>query len=122
MARRPDLQPEWLCSLLVNWGRHEFHSGSRMLGYPSICPMLKTGIPSQARSFEPTGYTMQDWSEVEAAIAELPQPQQLAVVRYCMPWRIQMIDQQWPADDSTWLRRLKAAFPVLAGRLMVQAA
>lgn len=115
MAKRATLGPDWLVSLLVNWGKLKEDSG---LGYPKQCPMLRDGIPTQARSHEPTGYSEQDFSDVQRAVDGLKPMRKLAVMRFAKPWMIRTIDQEFRVDTDTWLYNLKQALieltPLLA--------
>ena len=122
MARKPTLGPDWLTGLLVQWGLRQLHSQSKGLGYYSVNPMLRDGIPQPARSHEPTGYSDEDFRELECAIGLLPLEQQLAIARYCMPWRIRMIDEANPAHQTTWLYRLKQGLAVVAANMERKAA
>ena len=116
MSRRGDsLQPRWLVSLLVVWGRREAYG--RELGWYGVSPMLKAGIPIQARSYEPTGYADGDYAELEACLKRLEDSnrrQLLAVIRYCKPWTARAIDIEHPLDTDTWLYHLKRGLAQLS--------
>lgn len=122
MARKPNLGPDWLTDMLVQWGKYQLRGQSKCLGYYTVNPMLRDGIPQPARSHEPTGYSEQDFSQLEAAVGLLPTEQQLAIARYCMPWRIRMIDEANPAHQTTWLYRLKQGLAVVAAAMERKAA
>ena len=117
MARPPTLGPSWLVGLLTQWGRRELAEMTGGLGYYRINPMLKDGIPTRARSFEPTGYSTIDFADLERAVAALPKGQCLAVIRYAKPWKAQAIDLEFPIVQRKWLEHLKEGLVALALRL-----
>jgi len=108
MARKPELQPAWLVGLLHQWAMRELHGQTRGIGWYSINPMLKEGIPVRAESFEPTGYSGQDFDRLEQAMRQIQDKHLLAVVRYVMPWRARAMDEEWGFSTDSWLRYLKA--------------
>jgi len=117
MARKPQLHPAWLVGRLHQWAMRELHNQTRGIGWYSISPMLKEGIPTQATSFEPTGYGGQDFTNLEAAMSQIPPKHLLAVLRYVKPWLARDIDQEWGYSTDTWLRYLKAALADLDGEM-----
>jgi len=117
MARQPTLGPAWLIGLLTQWGRRELYDMDKGLGYYSINPMLKDGIATPARSFEPIGYSSLDFSDLERNLKLLRKKQLLAVMRYAKPWKAASIDEEYPLDTDTWLHHLKNALEVLTTRL-----
>jgi hypothetical protein len=78
------------------------------IGWYSVNPMLKEGIPSRAESFEPTGYSGQDFKTLEDAMTAIQPRYLLAVVRYAAPWKARELDLEWGYSADTWLRYLKA--------------
>jgi hypothetical protein len=86
----------------------ELHGQTRGIGWYSINPMLKEGIPVRAESFEPTGYSGQDFDRLEQAMRQIQDKHLLAVVRYVMPWRARAMDEEWGFSTDSWLRYLKA--------------
>src|SRR5574341_2566052 len=52
MSKQKPIEPRWLVSLLVCWARRDLHDEIRGLGYYSINPMLKDGIPGRVRSYQ----------------------------------------------------------------------
>jgi hypothetical protein len=114
MPREAKLGPDWLTSLLVCWGRQRLDEASKGKGFYTINPMLKDGIPTPARSYEPTGFSWQDYSDLEKAVGGLETLQQLAVARYCMPWRIAMIDAEHDyMTTRRWLVLLRESLALL---------
>ena len=74
--------------------------------------MLKDGIPTPARSYEPTGYSNEDFRELEAAMTEMARTEEykfeiLAVLRYVKPWKAKAIDEEHQRETRLWLRDLK---------------
>lgn len=108
MARKPELHPAWLVGLLHQWAMRELHGQTKSIGWYSINPMLKEGIPVRAESYEPTGYSGQDFKRLEDAMRGIPPRHLLAVVRYVMPWRAKALNHEWGLSTDTWLRYLKA--------------
>lgn len=115
MPRQPDLQPLWLVSLLVNWGRHVRRRELGGLGYYSVNPMLKDGIATPARSYDPTGYTDGDWRSVDQTILKLQPVHQVAIIRYVMPEKAVAIQAEWGYSSDSWLRHLRSAFVLFQG-------
>jgi hypothetical protein len=118
MARKPELEPRWLVGLLNSWAIRSLHAQTRGLGYYTINPMLKSGIPGQARSYEPTGYSDVDYLDAENAIQALDMMRRLAVMRYFKPWAKANIDTEVQKDDDTWLYHLRKALATLEVDLM----
>lgn len=79
------------------------------MGWYSICPMLQSGIPGRARSYEPTGYSGSDHQATLAAINNLPINERMAVARQFKPWARAQIEAEFRVSDDTWRRRLQAA-------------
>ena len=117
MARPAKLEPRWLVSLLNQWALRDAHRASKGLGYYSINPMLKDGIPGRARSFEPTGFCERDFTDAEKAIDGLDQNLRLSIVRYFKPWAKAAIDTEVQRSDDTWMRWLKEALSLVEADL-----
>ena len=109
MSRRPQLEPAWLIGLLIAWNRRAC-SGIG-LGYYTINPMLRSGIPTQAQSYEPMGYGGADLEAVGRAIDTLSLIHRIAVMRYLRPWMIPAIDHEleFHAPARSWLKELRLA-------------
>ena len=122
MARKPLLEPAWLVSLLNAWAKRSHHESSRALGWYSICPMLQSGIPGKARSYEPTGFSEQDYTDLHVALQDLELVNRMAVGRYFKPWAKAAIDAEFRASDDTWLRRLRAGMAQLEVKLRMPVA
>ena len=107
MSRPPQLEPAWLIGLLMAWSRRT--SRDNGLGYPTICTYLKERLPSQARSYEPTGYSGAEVEAVGHLVAGLRQMRMLAIMRYCKPWMCNAINAELGRefDTDTWLYHLK---------------
>lgn len=119
------VSPRWLDVMLWQWGLWSLRRASGALGYPTVCPMLKEGIPSRAEAFEPTGYSGEDYRQLEAAIAGLDQKHQLAIVRAYRPWKIAAIAEELIAkdvSDRTWQRWVHEAAALVAEQMGRQAA
>lgn len=109
MARKPELHPAWLVGLLVEWGRRERSATIQGLGFYRVNPMLKAGIPQQARSYEPTGYSDNDLEEIGNCIRKLERLQIFAVMRYAIPERVQAIDNEIKLSSTTWFEILRTS-------------
>lgn len=112
MSRKPTLEPRWLVGLLSAWARRT--SRDKGLGYPTLCPMLKDGVPGRVRSYEPTGYGDADLKDIDQAVSQLDVMRRLAVMRYFKPWMARAIDAEVKRDTDTWLYHLKLALAELA--------
>jgi hypothetical protein len=122
MPRKPELEPRWLVGLLHQWAMRELYGSTKGLGYYSVNPMLKDGIPTQARSYEPTGYSHEDFRELEAAMKEMAQAEEykmevLAVLRFAKPWKAADIDQANPRETRLWLRDLKNGLATIDAKM-----
>ena len=122
MARRPQLEPAWLVSLLNAWAARSLREQSRSLGWYQMCPMLQSGIPGRARSYEPSGFSGQDYSDLVVALQELELVNRMAIGRYFKPWARDAIDAEFQASDDTWLRRLRAGLDQLDAKLRLPVA
>lgn len=110
MSYRALVQPKWLDEMLWRWGVRSLRLESNSLGYPTICPMLKEGIPIQARSFEPMGYSEEDFAELEKALDKLDTAHQMAILRAYRPWKAREIEHEFQGVSiRTWQRRTHAA-------------
>lgn len=122
MARRPLVQPKWLDEMLWRWGLRSLRRESGALGYPTICPMLREGIPVRTHSFEPTGYSEEDFTQLERAVAALEGRHQLAIVRAYRPWKAREIDSEFSGVTvRTWQRRVHEAVAHILAHMNRQA-
>lgn len=112
MSRQAQLEPAWLIGLLMAWSRRETRDSG--LGYYRINPMLRDGIPTQARSYEPTGYGGVELEAVGKAVEGLRLMRRLAVLRYCQPWMAPAMDREHKFHTDTWLYHLRNALAELA--------
>ena len=112
MSKRPTVEPVWLDRMLVKWGIRSLKLETAGLGYPRICPMLKEGIPTPARSYEPTGYSLEDFDQLEKAVDSLEMKYRLVITRAYKPWKardIEMVLRTYEVTDRTWRNWLTAA-------------
>jgi hypothetical protein len=109
MSRAPQLHPAWLVGLLNRWAVRSLKEADKGLGFYTESPMLKNGIPGRVRSYEPTGYSLDDLEEVDRAVSELPLMRKLAVFRYFKPWARNAIDAEVRKDNDTWMYHLREA-------------
>lgn len=104
MSREAQLGPAWLIGLLVAWNRRETRDSG--LGYYRVNPMLRDGIPTPARSYEPTGYGGAEIEAVGREVGKLDELHRAAVLRYCRPWMARAIDAEFAgtaAIPGLWL-------------------
>lgn len=122
MSRPPQLGPAWLIGLLMAWSRRETRDSG--LGFYTVSPMLRDGIPTQARSYEPTGYGGAELDSIGVAVKTLRKMHWLAVMRYLRPWRAEAVeralrdDGETPPISSEWLKLLREALLVLELEMM----
>ena len=112
MAKRATVQPRWLDEMLWRWGINHLRQASRGLGYPSICVMLRDGIPTSAPQKEPWEYSAEDYRDLEAAIASLEERYQLVIARAYRPWRKDAVEAElrvYGANERTWIKWLHRA-------------
>lgn len=121
MSRPAQLGPAWLIGLLLAWSRRETCASG--LGYYRVNPMLRDGIPTPARSYEPMGYGGADIEAIGSAVGALPLMRRVAVMRYCRPWMIPAIDAEMgrTLSTDTWLYHLRAALDELASEIDAKA-
>lgn len=106
--------------MLWQWGIRSLKMESGGLGYPRVCPMLKEGIPTQARSFEPTGIAPWEMDMLEKAIDQLEWKYKLVLMRSFRPWMARTVEQELEAlgtVDRTWRRWLHEAAAILAQKM-----
>lgn len=118
MSRKPTLEPRWLVGLLNAWARRT--SREKGLGYPTLCAMLKDGIPGRVRSYEPTGYGDADLKDIDQAVSQLDVMRRLAVMRYFKPWMARAIDAEYSYAASVpnmWATLLREALAMLETKL-----
>lgn len=117
MAKRATVQPIWLDRMLVQWGIRSLKLEISGLGYPRVCPMLSEGIPTQARSHEPTGYSELDFQQLEAAIAKLDRKYALVLSRAYKPWYAEAAAielRAYEVTERTWYNWLQDAAGMIA--------
>lgn len=117
MARKPELHPAWLVGLLHQWASRKRAEQSRSVGWYSINPMLKEGIPVRAESYEPTGYSGHDFRQLDAAMQLIDRRYLAAVVRYVLPEKARGLDIEWGFSTDTWLRHLRSGLVELDCRI-----
>ena len=117
MPRRPELHPAWLVGLLHQWASRRRAEESRSVGWYSVSPMLKEGIPVRAESYEPTGYSGYDFKNLESAMESIDSRYAIAVVRYVRPEKARGFDMEYGYSTDTWLRYLKAGLADLDIRM-----
>lgn len=117
MPRKPELHPAWLVGLLHQWASRRRAEESRSIGWYSINPMLKEGIPVRAESYEPTGYSGHDFTQLTNAMQLIDKRYLVAVVRYVRPERARGLDAEYGYSTDTWLRYLKAGLADLDAKM-----
>lgn len=98
MAQHFRMEPRWLDDLLTLWIRHRLREATRGLGFPSVNASCKENIPTQAESYEPTGYCGQDFRDLETAWEKLEHRHQCALKMVYMPWTRDAM--QWEMSES----------------------
>ncbi len=118
MARRADIKPAWLVSLLNQWALHDLRSQTGGLGYASGSGWMRGLKSSPASSIDPTGYAARDFRDIEAAMDDLRQKGRnlwAAVTMYYKPWAVASFrDQGFPFATSTYYERLHRGHSELA--------
>ena len=106
MSRRSVVEPVWLDRMLQGWGT----SSLKSKGWYAVNPMLKDGIPVSARSYEPTGLCLMDYTQLEEALETLDLKHRCAITRAYKPWTAKAMEAEWPATSTmTWCNWLHAA-------------
>lgn len=110
MAKRAEIQPAWLVSLLNQWAIHDLRSQTGGLGYASGSSWMRGLKSSPASSIDPTGYAARDFREVEQAMEHLRTSELnlwAALMMYYRPWVIKAFQEQgYPFQTSTYYERL----------------
>ena len=119
MSKRAIVKPDWLDRMLCRWGVQRVAN----LGYAGVSPMFKERTGQSAQALDPTGYSREDFRELEAAIDLLPPQQQAAVIRAYRPWTAPTMEDKFPCTSpTTWHRWLTSAAATLALKLQIEAA
>jgi len=121
MSRRTLVQPRWLDCLLWNWAIRSLKVESGSIGYYTINPMLKEGIPTQATSYEPTGFNADDFEATTKAIDALPDNFRLVILRAYKPWAARAMEAEldvYGVSERTWQRWTHEAAVILERALM----
>lgn len=95
MSKRATVEPAWLDSMLMQWGRIKVREA---LGYPTESLMFKERVPSQARSYEPTGYCGADFSALEAALETLGTQHKYAILHCFKPWTAESVRDAFASE------------------------
>ena len=111
MGKRIELNPAWLVSLLCRWAVRDIPG--RELGYASGSSWMRGLKSSPATAIvDPTGFTAEDFKDIEAGMCWLHdafQPSWAAVLMYYKPWTINALKEQgFPhgAGNKTFYNRL----------------
>jgi len=116
MAKRADIQPAWLVSLLNQWSIRQIPG--HQLGYNSGSKWMTGLKASPASSIDPTGFAARDFSDLEAALDDLMRNGTnlwAAVMMYYKPWVVETFREEgYPFATSTYYERLHRAHAHLA--------
>jgi len=116
MAKRIELNPAWLVSLLNQWSIRQIPG--HQLGYNSGSKWMTGLKASPASSIDPTGFAARDFSDLEAALTwlkEADKPLLAAILMYYRPWTVETGKAEgWPFANSTYYERLHRGHAVLA--------
>jgi hypothetical protein len=116
MAKRAMVNPRWLDSMLIVWGRTL--PGAK--GWYKVCPMLQSGIPSTRPSYEPWDLQPKDFDDLARAIEGLEHKHQCVIRMAYKPWtRDEMLHQlsQYGVTERTHQRWLQDAAAILEGKM-----
>lgn len=119
MAKRATVNPRWLDSMLITWGRTL--PGAQ--GWYKVCPMLQSGIPSTRPSYEPWDLQPKDFDDLAQAIEELEHKHQCVIRMAYKPWtRDEMLHQlaQYGVTERTHQRWLQDAAAILEAKLAIR--
>jgi hypothetical protein len=110
MAKRAQVQPDWLDDLLLKWGRNLDSRSS----FPTICPMFRERVGQVARSYEPTGYCEADYRQLEKAIERLEKRHLYVLKMYYKPWTLKemrgcLVVEYGLVTERTWRNWLHEA-------------
>ena len=95
MSKRATVEPAWLDSILMQWGRIKVRQA---LGYPTESLMFKERVPAQVRGYEPTGYCAADFTALEAALETLGVQHKYAILHCYKPWTAQEVRHAFAAE------------------------
>ena len=118
MSKRTVIKPHWLDRLLWQWAHRTTDENG--LGFYSVNPMLKAGIPMPARAYEPMGYNAEDFEATTLAVSELPHHYRLVILRAYKPWAAKALEQElgsFSQSERTWQRWVHEAAELLHSRL-----
>ena len=120
MSRRAAVQPRWLDSMLMAWGR-ELPSAK---GWYNTCPMLQSGIPASKPNYEPWDLQPRDFDNLVSALDELlsESRKHWCVVRmYYKPWTLPDMKAelaQYAVTDRTQLNWLHEAAEMIENKMI----
>lgn len=112
MSKRATVQPAWLDSMLVKWGRTI--PGAR--GWYSVCPMIQSGIPTTAKVYETWEPGPQDFEDLCGAIDGLDHKYHCVIWRAYKPWTAAEMELElaiYTYCDRTLYNWLQAAAKIL---------
>jgi hypothetical protein len=116
MAKRAQVQPDWLDDMLRIWGK----TSDKQTGWYGINPMLKSGIPTKAASYEPTGYCAHDFRQLEKAMESLEHRHKVVLVMHYKPAAVRAAEEElkgYGMPRSVWIKWLHEAASLLAAKM-----
>ena len=123
MAKRAQLNPAWLVSLLSQWAIHDLRTQTGGLGYASGSSWMRGLKSSPASSIDPTGFAARDFRDVESAMNDLRVTKTnlwAAVTMYYKPWAVAGFKAEgFPFGNRLYFDRLHRAHKELAETMEV---
>lgn len=120
MSRRASVQPRWLDTMLMMWGR-ELPTAR---GWHNTCPMLQSGIPASKPAYEPWDLQPRDFDNLVTALDELMSESRKhwCVIRlYYKPWTAAEMNAelaQYSVGERTIQRWLHDAAAMLEAKMV----
>ena len=119
MSRRATVQPQWLDSMLMKWGR----TMPALRGWYTMSPMFKGSIPDKPVERGAWELTPNDFDELAAAIDALEPKYRAVVFLYYKPWTVEeqrSILLPYRVSERTWRNWLHEAAAQIESHMIDQ--
>lgn len=115
---KAQINPAWLVSLMCQWVNRTMAGEANALGFPKKACGFSEKTTGGYNHTDPTSFGVQDYSDLEKALAELretAQEQYLTMMMYYRPWVVpSMVQEGFDFNNSTYYKRLHAAHKKVA--------
>lgn len=116
MSKRATVEPRWLDSMLLKWGR----TMPALRGWYTMAPMFKGTIPEKPAERGMWELTPQDFDDLAAAIDSLEAKHRAVVYLYYKPWTVDAQREvllPYQVSERTWQRWLHDAARIIEAQM-----